>query len=380
MEKIFAIKQELDRQSGTSLKTLSNFYGIKDLAGGDEKWMLAIEISKRKRGTLNQAIKEIDFEEYFESIQKLGEGGYGRVDKCKAKKDFGAVNKGDIVAIKVMPRDRVGIKVNQSNDEMSKEVETLMELSNAPACRETIVCYYGHFTTADPNAKYGIIMQLVDGVGMNDFVYSDLTDYTAREIWNLMLAMAKTLKTIHDAGIAHKDLKTENIIIQTTPTLRPVFIDFGLACLGDTNHAFSCEPDGKGTLTYFSPERISQMSSATFDIYKAADMWALGNIFHELVFSGYMPTPMEDVINQATKDNSIVPLKFMGGVKALFASLKSSNSLFDKTNYQPFGGCVFEDPIDCDLALTLLEDMLIIDYKKRATADDVIIALTAIIS
>ena len=108
------------------------------------------------------------------------------------------------------------------------------------------------------------------------------------EVRQIMYMLFKGLSHIHENGIVHRDLKTENCLLNDDLNLR--IIDFGLAKVAD-NREF-----GKsliGTMLYMAPEVFE--SKGNDNSYKApVDMWSAGIIMFEL-FSGRYPFPNPDI-------------------------------------------------------------------------------------
>jgi hypothetical protein len=106
-------------------------------------------------------------------------------------------------------------------------------------------------------------------------------------------AVAEALTAIHRAGIVHRDLKTENIILVTTPAggERVVVMDFGLArgLAGDLLRGWSTDGSVAGTLDYMAPEQLEgRPPTPAFDIY-AAGLVAFEMLTGERVFGGGSP-------------------------------------------------------------------------------------------
>jgi serine/threonine protein kinase len=94
-------------------------------------------------------------------------------------------------------------------------------------------------------------------------------------IWQI----AEALRYIHNQSIIHGDIKSENILLMSTPERRrvPKLLDFGLARA--TVHS---EVGGiEGTPEYLAPERIYGGPPS-----KASDIYALGLLFYELLVGG----------------------------------------------------------------------------------------------
>src|SRR5204862_4957802 len=82
----------------------------------------------------------------------------------------------------------------------------------------------------------------------------------------------------HSAGVIHRDLKPDNIILRGGDA--PVLIDFGVALLAGKQ-----ENPGAGTPAYMAPEQTRGRN-----VDARADLYALGVIAHEML-TGKRPEP-----------------------------------------------------------------------------------------
>lgn len=96
-----------------------------------------------------------------------------------------------------------------------------------------------------------------------------------------LLQAAEALDFIHKAGILHRDIKPDNLLVIDDQNIRVA--DFGIAMLPGEKSSFEELQAGVGTLDYLSPEVLEGKS---FD--KRADLYALGVSFYELL-SGKHP-------------------------------------------------------------------------------------------
>jgi eukaryotic-like serine/threonine-protein kinase len=101
--------------------------------------------------------------------------------------------------------------------------------------------------------------------------------------------MALGLAAIHDAGIIHRDIKTNNVMIDDAGSaLRLWITDFGLARAYETETTISGKLTVAGTYGYIAPELFLGHPPS-----QASDLFAFGVLMHE-VFTGQKPTLAPD--------------------------------------------------------------------------------------
>ena len=124
--------------------------------------------------------------------------------------------------------------------------------------------------------------------------------YSIAEATRLLIGIAEGLHAAHVAGVAHRDVKPENVLI--TPSGRVVLIDFGLMVAqtfiaGATGYA--C-----GTPEDMAPESISD------EIARGAahlvDVYALGVVAYELL-TGVVPY-QDEVVAQLLRAHLLAPV------------------------------------------------------------------------
>ena len=113
---------------------------------------------------------------------------------------------------------------------------------------------------------------------------------TLEERLDIAVEITKSLQSIHDEGVIHRDLNPGNIIICDDPTV-VYLIDFGLATLVPREYPNS-EPFSQltGTLPYVSPEQTGRVNRV---VDYRTDLYSLGATLYEL-FSGAPPFPNTD--------------------------------------------------------------------------------------
>ncbi|MFO7564988.1 MAG: protein kinase [Enhygromyxa sp.] len=120
----------------------------------------------------------------------------------------------------------------------------------------------------------------------------------------------KALAAIHERGLAHRDVKPQNVLIQhedgRTDSVR--IVDFGIAA------RFSSHPRIAGTAMYMAPEQIRGVS---FDA--RLDVYALGCVAYELL-TGAPPfegVSAADVVHRHLHEEVLAPSARLDGLPAL---------------------------------------------------------------
>ncbi|AEF97203.1 DUF2341 domain-containing protein [Methanotorris igneus] len=198
-------------------------------------------------------------------LQKLGEGGFGKVFKVKRK---GGTQP---IALKVPNLDEKAKKF------LLKEIRAWKNLDHP-----NIVKMYDAFEEPIPHIE----MEYVEGCTINGRKINNLEDYpkpvNPKDAIKLIKQIAEGLKHAHSKNIIHRDIKPSNILL--TSNLTPKITDWGLAKIGAKS---STATTTKGlTLLYSAPEQIDEEEYGKTD--KRTDIYQLGLLFYELL-TGKLP-------------------------------------------------------------------------------------------
>ncbi|HWP42943.1 MAG TPA: serine/threonine-protein kinase, partial [Blastocatellia bacterium] len=124
-----------------------------------------------------------------------------------------------------------------------------------------------------------IIMEFVEGQTLTEYIGMRGALHLAEAV-PIFRAVVEALAYVHDRGIIHRDIKSNNIKI--TPTGQVKLLDFGIAKSG-SSPALTVAGGFVGTLQYVSPE---QFTGGIADA--RSDVWALGVLLYEMV-TGRLP-------------------------------------------------------------------------------------------
>lgn len=207
--------------------------------------------------------------------KKIGAGGFAKVFEAEDMQ----TNK--LVAVKEM-------KWKGREDEIRKETDILSRLHHV-----NIVKLLGHSFPNGPTGDAYIAMELCTGGELFDAIVNAkaLNEYITKQVSMQILA---AISYAHSQGIAHMDIKPENIMLATPwqgssfPQIK--LVDWGLASRFDdfNNCPRQCPP--KGTRIYTAPE-VYYLRNYN----EKADLWSIGVVVF-IMLNGFAPfdRPPED--------------------------------------------------------------------------------------
>jgi eukaryotic-like serine/threonine-protein kinase len=150
------------------------------------------------------------------------------------------------------------------------------------------------YDIGDSDAGRYMVMELVAGRTLRAVIAEDNSAETLSALGG---QMAKALSAAHAAGITHRDIKPDNVMVRDDGYVK--ILDFGLARLlpgseGDTE-AFTLVQQTTpgtlvGTLAYMSPEQARGESAS-----QPSDIFSLGIVLYELA-TGQHPFKAETAV------------------------------------------------------------------------------------
>jgi len=212
----------------------------------------------------------------YEIVRWLGGGGMGRVYEVLD------VELGEKVALKVL---RAGLS-HDAIERFRREVRLTRRIQHRNVARM--------FDIGEHDGDKFLTMELVDGQPLTGELGAPVP---WPRLQRLATQICDGLAAAHAAGVIHRDLKPDNILIERG-TDRAVITDFGIARSGD--QAAVTEIGAViGTPRYMSPEQL-----AGSDVDARTDLFSLGVILFELA-TGARPwsgdNPITIAVNQATQ-------------------------------------------------------------------------------
>ncbi|EJW82635.1 CAMK/PKD protein kinase, partial [Wuchereria bancrofti] len=201
-------------------------------------------------------------------------------DKTLGSGQFGTVyagvhrQSGREVAVKVIAKDRFSKKSSAGVETLRSEVAILQSISHCG-----IIKLESMFETKD---KIFVVMEKMNG-DMLEMILSQAAGRLDERVTKfLIMQILCALRYLHSKGIAHCDLKPENVLLSDLVNVFPQtkLCDFGYArFIGDAQFRKTIV----GTPAYLAPEVLQKRG-----YNKSLDMWSVGVIIY-VTLSGTFP-------------------------------------------------------------------------------------------
>ncbi|MFO0746965.1 MAG: serine/threonine-protein kinase, partial [Myxococcota bacterium] len=202
-----------------------------------------------------------------------------RIEKQLGKGGMGAV----YLATQELLNRRIAIKLlHMSSDEVTA----------ARFQREARViaqCQHPHIVNlidfGEDDGRLFLVMEFIDGQSLTKLIEKE-APFTARRVCDIGIQIAEALAVAHEINVVHRDLKPDNIMVQTTTSSRDFvkILDFGVAKIkrdpgeGQVNTVETKAGLIVGSLRYISPEQVE-----SGEITTRTDMYSFGCVLFEML-------------------------------------------------------------------------------------------------
>jgi len=189
----------------------------------------------------------------YRVVERIGKGAMGAV--------YAAIDEhlDRRVAVKLM------LAAFEEDNELRERFHREAKVTGQLAHRNIVTV----FDLGEHNGRPFIVMELLDGLPLND--YLRLGDgVTLDTKLDLMMQACDGLENAHLAGVIHRDIKPSNLMVLPDGTLK--VLDFGVARLASSN--LTAAGMLLGTPEYMSPEQArGQNMDARADVFSAAGVF-----------------------------------------------------------------------------------------------------------
>ena len=200
----------------------------------------------------------------------IGEGGMGTVYRGRHRSGTLAEHQGGDVALKVMHPQYARNPDYRERFEREADLGLKLDHPNIVKVLDLIV----------DGGELALVMEYVQGESLSHAIGEAVGPLPWPRAWPLFQRLLDAVGTAHDAGVVHRDLKPDNVLL--TPDGEPHVIDFGIA--KDVDSAHTRTGTGMGTVEYMAPEQYTDAKA----VDRRADIYSLGMILYEML-AGRLP-------------------------------------------------------------------------------------------
>eukprot|EP00092_Neocalanus_flemingeri_P024289 GFUD01026341.1.p1 GENE.GFUD01026341.1~~GFUD01026341.1.p1 ORF type:complete len:451 (-),score=149.91 GFUD01026341.1:130-1482(-) len=238
------------------------------------------QIRRKKKKRSQKALIGATFADLYKFTgETLGEGSYGRVETCKN------VFTGIEYAVKIIEK-RPG---SFSRSKVLKEIEIYH------LCRgqRNIIQLIEFFEEAD---NFYLVFEKINGGSLLQHIQQRI-HFTEAEASMIIKDLAEAIRHLHRQGIAHRDIKPDNVLCVNTNSPCPVKLcDFDLSSPVSIEVSTPQLLTPVGSLEYMAPEVVDTFMLDDYDdddeaeisYNKKCDLWSLGIIMY-ILLCGYAP-------------------------------------------------------------------------------------------
>ncbi|MCK4903171.1 MAG: protein kinase [Candidatus Marinimicrobia bacterium] len=199
---------------------------------------------------------------HYKIISKIGEGGRGVVYRAED------VDLKRTVALKFISPHLADNA--EDLDSLYQEARSASQLNHPNITTIYEIAHSGKFNF--------IAMECIDGETLKNKIEREVLSF--KDIMHIAIATLNGIRAAHDNNIIHRDIKTENIMITETGTVK--VMDFGLAKNLDRENVTKISRT-LGTIAYMSPEQIEGSR-----VDQRSDIYSFGIVLYEMV-TGRLP-------------------------------------------------------------------------------------------
>jgi serine/threonine-protein kinase len=213
----------------------------------------------------------------YDVIRLLGQGGMGRVLLAKD------TVLGREVAIKIV-RDDLGIPP-EMKDALFQRMKQEARAAAAVSHPNFVTL---HDMGEEPDVGLYLVFELVKGPTLRDRITQGPLEL--EEAYKIARDLGSALDRAHEAGVIHRDVKPENVLMSDTGVK---LTDFGIARMPDST--LTRAGSVLGTAAYSAPEALALAEFSRF-----SDQFSLAATLYE-AFGGARAFPGEDALSVASR-------------------------------------------------------------------------------
>jgi len=253
------------------------FFYLKKIGDRSKRLMTSRSNVEEKKGDESiESVKSSRVIAHYEIFDTIGKGGYSWVKKGKDTRN------GAFVALKFLKREKLRWALQQTKL-IHTEIKCLTKIKHVNVMK----IYAYNLDVKYPLTDGGtletimLVLEYCRGGELFDILYyaERLNEISARTYFHQLVC---GLQAIHEAGIVHRDIKPQNLLLDRSFNLK--ICDFGLSKIFETGSIKLMKTTHVGTRGYQAPEIVKREKNYT----KAVDIFSAGVVLF-LLLAGYPP-------------------------------------------------------------------------------------------
>ena len=314
--------------------------------------------SMLKIGTILRGIYRID--------SYLSSGGFGNTyiatniefEECVAIKEFfmkGITQRDDNQTTVSVSNSENTNSFLEQKEKFKKEARRIRQLKN-----EHIVAVHDLF---EENGTAYYVMDYVDGENLAERLKRTGNPMTEQEVRVILPQILNALKSVHDAGIWHLDLKPANILVDKSGNVK--LIDFGASKQLNAQKGGATTSTAISYTNGYAPREQMEQNYDKFGPW--TDIYALGATLYNLLTNTRPPLPTD--IDDDISDDKHLALPFPASVgdemKKLVQKLMCTNRMQRPQNIGEIQNSLIDSLIDSKSTAVQEDEETIIAHPKK---------------
>jgi len=236
---------------------------------------------KRKKKKSEKTIVASSFCDLYKLTgETLGEGSYGKVETC----------------LNIFTEIEYAVKIIEKRPGLYSRSKVLKEIEIYHMCRghPNIIQLIEFF---EEEERFCLVFEKMNGGPLLDHIQTRIC-FTEAEASSIVRDLAGAIRYLHQRGIAHRDLKPDNVLCVNSHSPCPIKLgDFDLCSQVNIDVSTPNMLTPVGSLEYMAPEVVQTFLIDDYDdddedeeisYNKKCDLWSLGIIMY-ILLCGYAP-------------------------------------------------------------------------------------------
>lgn len=221
----------------------------------------------------------------------------------------------------------------EQKEKFKKEARRIRQLKN-----EHIVAVHDLF---EENGTAYYVMDYIDGENLAERMKRIGSPMAEKEVCKILLQVLEALKSVHNAGIWHLDLKPANIMVDKSGNVK--LIDFGASKQLNVQKGGATTSTAISYTNGYAPREQMEQNYDKFGPW--TDLYALGATLYNLLCNKRppMPTDIDDDLSEDKHDSLPLPTNLSSDMKNCILWMMQTNRMKRPQSVESLLACLVTD-------------------------------------